>query len=335
MSYIDKYLKYVNKNTHFGGDTISIEDIEIDIESDPETSNVIDYETCIKKRINYERDMYNKTRTPSFCDRIIYKGDINPLKYDSYVDEIISRSDHNLVYGEFEYLNKKYILLTWNVAGKNHTNINERTLSRLYDQLLDKNFDYLIFSLQELADTTTLKNQLKTLLEPKGYKCDSHEKQTILSLKFGVQLLIFYKPTEVTKQTGEIYKSTTSHISSKDAKCFEFICIKLYVLLDLGNGLTIVACHLPVKPSDRQTLGNNNRINALKKIMNDVKNKQNVIIIGDLNFRIVQDNKEQLTEFLNSNDNKLNDIQIYKEFTSNGEPLKHPSCKLDTCKQSN
>lgn len=44
------------------------------------------------------------TRTPSFCDRILYAGEnVSPIGYNSYADApSIKFSDHNLVYGDFE-----------------------------------------------------------------------------------------------------------------------------------------------------------------------------------------------------------------------------------------
>ena len=63
------------------------------------------------------------------CDRIIYKTNnkITFLEYnviDSNIYEILKLSDHKMIYGIFEYNNKKYMILSWNMSNFD-VNLNE------------------------------------------------------------------------------------------------------------------------------------------------------------------------------------------------------------------
>ena len=69
--------------------------------------------------------------------------------------------------------------------------------------------------------------------------------------------------------------------------------------------------------------GLNKRVLALKKIIKDVKKFDNVIISGDLNFRIV-DGVEQLI-YLMKTDNDFKDYKEEKLFNIK-------TCKMKTCK---
>jgi hypothetical protein len=100
---------------------------------------------------------------------------------------------------------------------------------------------------------------------------------------------------------------------------------KAYVAIIIGD-LTFVSCHLPIDTSikdESNYLGNNLRINALKKISDDLRDHKNIIVAGDLNFRFVNELKEtdQLNELL------LN-FKTFKEFGK----LDIKTCKLKTCK---
>lgn len=107
------------------------------------------------------------------------------------------------------------------------------------------------------------------------------------------------------------------------------------------NNICYICCHLPIdvtkKKEDENYMGNDLRKDALINIIKKFNNNEceNVIILGDLNFRIYKNNKDnkeedidQLKKFLLEEKEKKSLLSNYKEF---GE-LKIKSCKINTVK---
>jgi len=100
---------------------------------------------------------YDPTRFPSYCDRILYRiiqlknadpVDIKQIAYGSYVNNVIAKSDHNLVYGTFvltmENTTINILVVTWN----------QSATSPKISEVLDKGF----FNQLNLTDMTAIES---------------------------------------------------------------------------------------------------------------------------------------------------------------------------------
>jgi hypothetical protein len=267
---------------------------------------------------------YDTKRTPSNCDRIIYRGDINVSNYDVYLDNyLIRQSDHLLVYGEFIYNNKNSIIFTWNMGGLILKDINNG-LDKLVKDFNLLNYDLIIFCLQESTDTDLFPELIvERLKEFRISIATSHS----LGKKFNVRLLVFDKTIGIKSSDIKLnpnasldeclHPSLIIRTANLETNPFKLIFNNKSLVSIKIDGLTILSCHLPID-TKLKDLGNQRRIKAIRKIKLMFKDESNLLIAGDLNFRIV-DNKDQLTTYL-KNQTCLNMI----EFT--------PELKIKTCK---
>ena len=253
---------------------------------------------------------YDTKRTPSNCDRILFKGLINPIDYNVYSDNpLIKLSDHFMVYGVFNFNNEKGIIFTWNIAKSHDENDIICGLDKLFNDKIKMDEDYIVFCLQESPMIDKFPNILVSKFLDTNYKviCNS---STSLSGQ-SVRLFVFNKKigTNINdynncSRTINGITSLVNYFDTKESPVFidikkQILGTKSYVSITI-NDITFVSCHLPIdtkiKTSDNY-LGNNLRVNALKKIQNDMLSYENIILAGDLNFRISND-KDQLTILL-------------------------------------
>jgi exonuclease III len=272
---------------------------------------------------------YEENRNPSYCDRILYKGDIKISNYDVYESDFIKYSDHLMVYGIFSHNNEKGIILTWNI-GKLHEDkditcgINK--LLTEFDLLKTEiDYDYIVFCLQESPDNDNFIKILVKLFN-KQYKVSINSSNSLTGQN--VRLVVFHKVIgisldKVSNYKIQLNKDIESRVKYLGSGIKKILGTKAYVMIKI-NDITFISCHLPinVKIDDPNNyLGNNLRIDALNEIIKDLIDHKNVIIIGDLNFRNTpKDQKDQLKELLPN-------INEYKEF---GTLLKH-TCKVISC----
>ncbi len=328
-SHIYKYNKYLYKYLSGGGNNL---------------------DSC---KISNCSISYDNTRTPSNCDRILYKGrHITTNNYGVYGgiqmnNDLIRLSDHLLVYGSFTYKtkdgNKPCILFTWNV-GKNH---NEPELRcgigrlikdfNLFSQKSENNYEFIIFCLQESGINDLFPQILIEYFKQflPIYKVSSTISESI-NPNFNVRLIVFHKSIGIDINTipinnkynyNNILLSTIVpkkiNVEPRLLKSLSFTKTALSLTID---GLTIVSCHLPLdvkNHTENNYLGNNLRIEALNKIKSIYKDEKNIIIAGDLNFRRVN-NKDQLTEYLSNQQDNFSLIEFTPELTER-------TCKLKTC----
>ena len=105
--------------------------------------------SCYEDRYKTEK-YYSYNRTPSYCDRLLYKGDVKISDYNLYSNKLISKSDHNMVYGKFNYNNEKGIIFTWNMGTRHNKEIIRDGIDDIYKNIISNDkYDYVIFSLQE------------------------------------------------------------------------------------------------------------------------------------------------------------------------------------------
>ena len=268
------------------------------------------------------------------CDRIIYKTNnkITFLEYnviDSNIYEILKLSDHKMIYGIFEYNNKKYMILSWNMSNfdvnlnEDKQNYIENDIKKFINEfLIKKEFDYLIFSFQESRKESffieTLKNNLKIHFNNNHY----FSKPNFLVKDYIVHLLVFSKLNNQITDSGmnnlqTLYKDKYFDIKQNIKN---LLGTKSYVYIEIDE-LIIISTHFPIDNRRKKDLGNELRISAFNKIKDNFKNNDNVVIIGDLNFR-KNEGKDQLTEL-------LIDHQEYKEPIPE---LTIKTCKYNKCK---
>jgi exonuclease III len=280
---------------------------------------------------------YDPLRNPSYCDRILYKGSsITPIKYDVYDDEgFIRLSDHLMVYSIFNYNNRESIIFTWNI-GKLHSDKDIKCgIQKLLDffSLLNPNteYEYIVFCLQESPDDD---NFIKILIElfNKKYKVSinsskSHTQQNVRLVVFNKMIgtLLENVSNYKVQLNSDILSSSVAYLGTLAKK---FLGTKAAVLIKFKD-IAFISCHLPIdvdieKPDNY--LGNNLRIDALNEIIEANNNSNNVIIAGDLNFRIKPtDGIDQLNELFKG----LEEYKEYKEFGI--LPEGKQTCKIVSC----
>ncbi len=272
---------------------------------------------------------YDMSRTPSNCDRILYKSNILiPTNYGVYIlNNLIRLSDHLLVYGEFLYNNKKGIIFTWNIAGEHsESNIQSGIAKLIIDfKLLDESLDYsyIIFCLQESSANDLLPKILINGLLSTNYKVSMECSHSLLG-NYDVRLIIFHKIIGVKISQVQDYNTTllpgiSSTILNLESRFIKSLLNNKTCIAITIDDLTIISCHFPLDTTEKD-MGNELRIKAMKQIKEQFKDSKNILLAGDLNFRIV-DNKDQLTEYLKKN----------TKFTEFTPPLKEKTCKLKKC----
>ena len=263
------------------------------------------------------------------CDRIIYKTNnkITFIEYnvvDSDIYEILKLSDHKMIYGIFEYNNKKYMILSWNMSNfdvklnEDKQNYIKNNIQKFINEfLIKKEFDNLIFSFQESKKESFFIETLKNNLKIDYYNNHYYSKPNFLVKNYIVHLLVFSKLNNQITESGMNNLQTLYKDKKFDIKqnIKNFLGTKSYVYIKIDE-LIIISTHFPIDNRKKKDLGNKLRISAFNKIKDNFKNNDNVVIIGDLNFR-KNKSKDQLTELLINH-------QEYKE------PL--PELTIETCK---
>lgn len=280
--------------------------------------------------------IYDEKRIPSNCDRILYRGSISPIKYDIYNDdELIRKSDHLMVYGTFNFKEEKGIIFTWNIAKSHNSTTILEGIKLLIKKLITFNEDYIVFCLQESPQHDKFQSILidQINLNNSNYKIICNSSNSLSGQN--VRLIIFNKKIGVSLSDYKNCSNTIDNISSQvnyldtfyKPNIFDIkkniLGTKAWVAITIDD-LTFISCHLPIDTSIKDCnnyLGNNLRINALKKINTKLNNKNNIILAGDLNFRFIDDNTDQLNEVVKQDTN-------FKEFGK----LQIKTCKLKSCK---
>lgn len=334
LKYKSKYLQLKNASQYGGQVKIYIKD---------------NFKDEISQKITPE--MYEEKRIPSFCDRILYKGDsISILNYGTILVSKLCNSDHLLVFGEFEFNGKTGLIITFNIDkyDKKTENINdiketlETILIKIYGEN-NKQFDYVVFSFQESATSNNLEEIIKSIIDDINLK--NQQTSSISNLFKNPQKDFTYVHSASeswTNQNSRIFVLYSgSNLSPKPSELSKIYLgswgqylagSKAAVGFNV-DGICFVCCHLPIdtnkKVQDVDYMGNNLRIDALKIITEKLKECPNVIISGDMNFRVYKDNNgtgneiEQLTKLVESNPPYLTG---YKEFGG----LSIKSCKINS-----
>jgi len=268
-------------------------------------------------------------RAQSNCDRIIYKKDGN-IKFSQY--DVINKdklhvvdfSDHKMIYGKFKYNNEDYMLFSWNMGAFDHAydesykDYIEQSVISFFESSIDKDVKYLLFSFQEsIKNSLFIRILTEKIKEIFNMNLIVHKlSNPILANEYYVQLLVFSnQPNIKIKESG--YKNFTMNTSIKD-KIKSLIGTKSYVYANI-NDLMIVSTHFPIDTKIAD-LGNNLRISAYEEIERSFSTNNNLIVVGDLNFRNLN-NSDQLTELL----------KVKSNFIEAGK-LKEPTCKFENCK---
>lgn len=331
--YKQKYLKYKNKYLELQKKTqlVQIPNSKIEIlVRDKTRDEISNYITA---------DMYDDKRIPSFCDRILYKGNIKVENYGTILASRLCESDHLLVFGEFMHNNLNGLLITFNIDKLDKKEENAIFLKNTFEKIIMKasqnKLDYVVVCLQESASTNIIKNIFNTIVSDLN---NNSQPELLNKFKQNINWTLSYstsssftnqnskiviihnnlnKPIELTK----LYYGSIGQLiaGSKSAIGFNF------------NDICFICCHLPIdtskKTQEPNYMGNNLRIEALEKITNSLKKYPNCIISGDLNFRIYKnpngDKVEQLDQLIKQ---KPIWISQYKEFGN----LDVESCKLNS-----
>jgi hypothetical protein len=263
-------------------------------------------------------------RTPSYCDRNIK---LEQLEYKSFNNDIISRSDHDLVYSKYEIRRGsktlRLLFLTWNQGNQN---VRFSELMKGMDSIFhDQNI--IVFSQQESDSKDELQ---KTLIE--------HFKGTYKSFDVSGGLGSFYVRLTVLVKEGIKPQLIIKNKSCLNKKLKKIICSKSVVGISLKIGekdpiiLNLFATHFPVKV-DAPDLGYEERIEAyeeVEKFMNQFHTQLSEIaaidiIGGDLNFRYDTGIKgDQLQK-------AINDKKAFQGFKEGKFEAFAPTCKMCEC----
>jgi hypothetical protein len=152
---------------------------------------------------------------------------------------------------------------------------------------------------QEDTEKSNFITALSSVLS--GYTClDKTPKKIILS-NFNVHLAIFSKNNN--SNTTLVKQKSLYHHVYDQTTLLNYFYHKSSAIIDYKN-IRFVGSHLPFNPENSENASM--RIKALNAIL-DLNKLDYMFIIGDLNFRINKDNKDQLTNFI-SNHTNIRDI---------------------------
>lgn len=363
LKYKDKYLTL--KQQQLGGSTCIVRTTQID----PEiiSTQLQSMDNLKKLRIEELKELQNfpandKIRAPSYCDRILYRNifssdgekifTIENEQYGSYTNNIIAKSDHNLVYSIFNINNLiKVLIITWNQANLNPM-IDEVIDSNFFSQLnppyVDfKSFDIICIGQQESSMYDSLFTIFNTTDSLQQSIIDKYN-TTSMSKDYMLQYTKIGSPKFYVRQSilirRDILQANQFRIFSRCLKipiCAKSICgIGFTILID-NNPLTLnfFNTHMPINTSDID-LGLKLRISAYDQINTFIKKnfmigtigKINQIdfIAGDLNFRF---NVGSIAG------DQLDYVRLEAKSAFDGfiEPeIKFgPTCKMVTCNNSN
>lgn len=339
--YKTKYLKY------------KIKYLELKKKIDKQNQNNI--KIYIKDNTNDEitdklnMSMYEDKRIPSFCDRILYKNIKNSIEILNYGTILVSNlcnSDHLLVFGEFKHGNKIGLVITFNIDKYDKDIDNVPFIQKTLEHILikinnetNKKFNYVIFCFQESATSPNLENIIKSIVSninnsnhflnkyfdnPTGKFVYSHSASASWTNQ-NSRIIILYNNSTLETLPEELPQIYLGNFGQYVAGSKAVVGYKI-------DNIIFCSCHLPIDTSKKEQnsnyMGNDLRIKALKTIIEKLNNYPNVIISGDMNFRIYENNnvkKEQLDELFKSESNFLHN---YKEFGK----LKIKSCKINSVK---
>ena len=300
----------------------------------------------LKNQIGGDECKYNKnkSRTPSNCDRIIYKSnDIHFLENEYHVItknefNLIQFSDHQMIYGIFNYYLDNYMIISWNIGAFDHkfdkkyesyikNHINKFINEIIKIKIKKNNIKYLIFSFQESTKNSLFIQILKNMInEQLNMTLSKHilSNPNPLFSKFYVQLLVFRNKKTKTKIDDSGYYNL--QVNNNEQNIIKILIqsiknlfgTKSYVYIKMNN-LMIVSTHFPIDTKHKD-LGNSLRKLALEEIDKKFKKDTNLIIIGDLNFRKL------------NNIDQLDDLLKEKTDFKEAGKLLDTTCKYDECK---
>jgi len=265
-------------------------------------------------------------RQKSNCDRLIYKGDSNIKfsKYDVITEnefETIKFSDHKMIVGKFIYNEEKYEIYSWNMNtfDKKYNDGYKDLLNNQISNYFKKNSidsKYLIFSFQESIVNSLFIKTLIDFLKKLDIHLIKHViYSSLLDKNYTVQLLLF--STDIETEVKEFGKKKFMITDNIKDTIKSLAGTKSYVYLNI-NDLMIIGTHFPID-TKKTDLGNNLREIAFNKLQEEFKKYENLIIIGDLNFRNLN-NIDQLDTLLEENQN-----------FAEPSKLKQPTCKYNNC----
>lgn len=303
----------------------------------------------------------DKSRIPSYCDRILYRNTFSPdgeylfkienEQYGSYANNKIAESDHNLVYAIYNINESiKILIITWNQANLNLP-IDNIIDSNFFAQLDPpyanfKSFDIICIGQQESSMYDSIYNIFNTTDSLQQsvidkYNSSMSEDYVLQYTKIGVPKFYVRQSVLIRKN---ILQSDQFRIFSHCLKipmCSKSICGIGFTILINDDPITLnfFNTHMPIDTSDID-MGLKLRISAYKEIDTFIREKFTIgtigkinqidFIAGDLNFRyntgsIAGDQLDYI---------RLEDKSAFDNFI---EPkIKFgPTCKMITCKNSN
>ena len=366
-NYEYKYLKYKKKYIELkygGGDKCnksSSSRINPDKHSQLESMRI---KTDLKrKNLEESKKMseYDPLREPSWCDRILYRISdpdikINPIQYNSYANDIIITSDHDLVWGIFTIdilLTTIHILvITWNQANQN-SKIDDILNSKFFSQMNSryhnlKSFDIICIAQQESNMYDTFLNIFDTVDSLQRsiinkYRREMTDTYIIQHTKEGVPKFYVRQTILIKKSILDPNSKVRIHTQCLKSLCSKSICGigNTFKINDKVFDLNFFAVHMPVAPADYD-LGLQLRIDAYTSIDNFIEKyfrledrpSQIDFIAGDLNFRsnVGSIAGDQLDIIRSKNGWKGQ--TAFEEFNE-GDRLFGPTCKFNLpCKKN-
>lgn len=310
-----------------------------------------DYTEATKIDI-FDTETKKGKRTPSYCDRILYRfkqrnGDftIEQTSYKSFSNETISKSDHDMVYATYQINNKDgnklfdILFITWN-----QENLDVKC-DDVFKGLADfDKYDIVVLSQQESNSNDSLQASLV-----EKYSNTYH------IFKDSIGGGAFVDPITghfYVRITAMLKKETMNASLYKYEKAYSYQClgntyypfsctksiIGLGIAIKLDQkefSLNVFGCHMPIN-TKLDDLGYNERVTAYKTMEDHMRtfNKIDVgkfvveldIIGGDMNFRYDSDKKEdQLIEGMKKG-------EIFGSFKE-GEITFGPTCKMCICEE--
>jgi len=319
--YYEKYLKYKAKYIALKEQYAFVQGDKIKLQQNNQFNNkyILNNKICTPT-ISGEREKSN-------CDRIIYKvgSNIEFSEYDVVTEkefDLVKYSDHKMIYSKFKYNNEEYMIYSWNM------NAFDKKFNDEYDDILNIsimkyfnktqiNSKYLIFTFQEsIKNSLFIKLLIEKLKSLNFYLINHTLFNPFFASEYCVQILLFSSDinTQITEYGNKKFNITNSFTN----RIKSFIGTKSFVYINFNN-LIIVGSHFPIN-TKKEDLGNNLRIKAFNQIDEFFNKYNNLIIVGDLNFRNLN-NVDQLDTLLENNKNYI-------------EPgkLKQPTCKYNECK---
>jgi hypothetical protein len=304
---------------------------------------------CINLYDTYNKKFKKNNILPSYCDRIFFKSKVkqfNGVGYDSYHHSQLKQSDHNMVYGKFEYnyndIEKfKIIYITFNNGLITGDNITKELFEDMNKKMELLNQDIIILGFQEIQtyNNSIIKNKLNEYFKGE-YELIGNKQYGMV--KFQLGLFVFKKKTS----------NLSMRIDKLNNICFnnfvEILCSKAMIgytleltyydkIFNLPQTiyLNLINTHLAFDRNNIN-LGYPKRREQLIEILSYLKSineKQGLyvnIIAGDLNFR--QKDISNIYDELYMED--IEELKGYNEPTLDIKPTFNsmpfnPTCKFN------